>query len=154
MRVRIGAIDDCDLVNGGDGNVAHTIFFAGCDRGCDGCHNPSLQPMDSGFTTTVDMLCKSVDANRMATCVVITGGEPMLQQGPLLMVASHATASKKKVWLYTSFSFPEIPDYIKDWCDVIKTGRYDESKRDDSYVLASLNQQYWRKGVDGTWKPD
>lgn len=151
MQVQIGGIDDCDLVNGGSRNVAHTIFFAGCNRGCPGCHNPILQPMDSGYSTTVDKVNKGINANDLATCVVITGGEPLLQQSAVFFIAMNAWSHSKKVWLYTSYEFSEIPDHILQYCDVVKTGWYDESKRVHDSVLATSNQKYHYKGDDGVW---
>ena len=151
MHVQIGGIDDCDLVNGGRSNIAHTIFFAGCNRGCKGCQNPTLQPLDSGYSTTVAKVNAGIDSNDLANCVVITGGEPLLQSDAVFFIAIHANAKSKKVWLYTSYEFNEIPDHILQYCSVVKTGWYDETKRVYDDVLATSNQKYHFKGDDGVW---
>jgi pyruvate-formate lyase-activating enzyme len=107
--------------------------------------------MDSGRSTSVDKVNRGVNANDLATCVAITGGEPLLQQSAVFFIALNAWAHNKKVWLYTSYEFDEIPEHILQYCDVVKTGWYDESKRIYDGVLATSNQRYHYKGDNGIW---
>lgn len=152
MQVRIGGVDDFDLVNGGSNNIAHTIFFAGCKRDCPGCHNKSLQSMTSGFLVDVSTIRNGIKENTVATAVVITGGEPLLQLNQTLEIAYTAKLTGKEVWLYTGKEFDDIPQEILEFVDVVKTGWYDETKRSDDYALASTNQKYHSKGADSLWK--
>jgi anaerobic ribonucleoside-triphosphate reductase activating protein len=149
--MRIGGIDDCDMINGGPDNVAHTIFFAGCSRGCTGCHNESLQPKDSGTEVDVNFVIADMFRNEVATCVVLTGGEPMEQVDALIEIAQAAKDTNKKVWLYTGSTISQIPNKVKNVCDVIKTGAYIDKLRKKEGPLASSNQKYYVKGDDGKW---
>lgn len=151
MQVRIGGVDDSDLVNGGSENIAHTIFFAGCNRDCPGCHNKSLQPMTSGFAVDISVVRDGIKANTVATAVVITGGEPLLQLNQTLAIAYTAKSAGKQVWLYTGKEFDEIPYEILEFVDIVKSGWYDETKKSADYILASTNQKYHSKGADGVW---
>lgn len=149
--MRVGGVDDCDMINGGPDNVAHTIFFAGCSKGCKGCHNASLQPKDSGTEVDTSVVISGIYGNKLATCVVLTGGEPLEQPDALVEIAVEARLCGKKVWLYTGNDMSHIPKHIKEVCDVIKAGPYIERLRSKEGTLASSNQQYHIKGDDGKW---
>ena len=151
MKVQIGGIEDCDMVNGGHKNVAHTIFFAGCIRDCKGCHNKELQPLNSGSAVMLSVINDGITENKLATCVVLTGGEPILQYPAAYHIALHAHRLGKEVWLYTSYELEDIPNGILDFVDVIKTGWYDEDLKTTDGVLATSNQHYYRKEAN-LWK--
>lgn len=56
-----------------------SIYFAGCENACEGCHNPQSWNMANGKKYSVDTLydiVREVDMN-----VTFSGGDPMLRPG-------------------------------------------------------------------------
>lgn len=61
-----------------------SIYFAGCENACEGCHNPQSWNMANGKKYSVDTLydiVREVDMN-----VTFSGGDPMLQAGALCVL--------------------------------------------------------------------
>ena len=52
-----------------------SIYFAGCDHRCPGCHNPASWPFDAGEEKSVEDLMKVIQYNRFH--VTFSGGDPL-----------------------------------------------------------------------------
>ena len=48
---------------------------------------------------------------------------------------------KKNVWLWTGYMYEDIPDEIKDKCDVIIDGKFEEDKKDPSLKYRGSSNQ-------------
>lgn len=78
--------------------------------------------------------------------IAIFGGEP-LDQSPIELekLLRELKSLNKEIWLFTSYELDNVPDNIKELCDYIKTGIYDESLKSETesygYILASSNQK-------------
>lgn len=141
--------------NSSDG-IGYEIYLSGCSREpkCDGCHNPELWNYD--FGSDLDLNYMSIP--EYIDNVILMGGEP-LDRDPRIIheIVSWAKKSNKNVWLYTSYEldqvFLKLPKETVGLIDVIKTGRYIKELRCDDYVLASLNQMFWKRDQFGNWRP-
>ena len=68
-----------------------SIYFAGCEHACPGCHNPESWPFDAGSDWSVEKLMSVVRFNRFD--VTFSGGDPMYQAEALLPLAQQIKAA-------------------------------------------------------------
>ncbi len=83
-----------------------SIYFAGCEHKCPGCHNPQTWPFDAGHDMSVDELLQAVDAADFN--VTLTGGDPVYQAKKMLPLLEALQRRGKTVWLYTGFTYDEL----------------------------------------------
>lgn len=119
-----------DIVEGTsvDGPGLRTsIYFAGCEHHCPGCHNPSTWPSDAGHDMTIDEIVKIVDYNNFD--VTLSGGDPMYQAPAILQLLQRLKKDGRNIWCYTGFTFDEIQRHpamrqLLDYIDVLVDGSY------------------------------
>ena len=104
--IRIAGTENDSIVDGPGLRMA--IFFQGCLRGCEGCHNPESWPPDGGRETTAAALLADIDKNPLLTGVTFTGGEPLLRSGALLTLAKGIRERGLDLAVYTGWTFEEI----------------------------------------------
>ena len=98
-----------DIVDGTsvDGPGLRTsIYFAGCDHRCPGCHNPSTWDFRAGYDMTVDQLMRRIIDNDFN--VTFSGGDPLYQLQPLTTLARAVKAAGKTIWCYTGFIYEDL----------------------------------------------
>ena len=98
-----------DIVDGTsvDGPGLRTsIYFAGCDHRCPGCHNPSTWDFSAGRDMTVDQLMARIIDNDFN--VTFSGGDPLYQVEPLTALAAAIKAAGKTIWCYTGFVYEDL----------------------------------------------
>lgn len=137
-----------DIVEGTsvDGPGLRTsIYFAGCEHHCPGCHNPSTWSFDAGRDMTVDEIMAIVIENDFD--VTFSGGDPMYQATAVAELARHIHALGKTIWCYTGFVYEQIKDRqpyaeLLANIDVLVDGPYIEALRDISlHFRGSSNQR-------------
>lgn len=137
-----------DIVDGTsvDGPGLRTsIYFAGCDHRCPGCHNPSTWDFNAGVDMTVDQLMSRIAENDFN--VTFSGGDPLYQLEPLAILARKIKETGKTIWCYTGFTIEELKadsayDEILSLIDVIVDGPFILSLRDtDLRFRGSSNQR-------------
>jgi organic radical activating enzyme len=134
------------------------IFTQGCDGVCYGCFNPSLWDFDGGepYIEKLDNYKLLVDKfGDLIEWIQILGGEPLLNDRQVLEQFLKNVKTEHKLILFTRFELDEVPLNIKEVCDYIKTGKFDDTKKGivDYYgiKLQSTNQKIWKKeGLE--WK--
>lgn len=145
-----------DIVEGTsvDGPGLRTsIYFAGCDHHCPGCHNPSTWARDAGHDMTVSQIMDIVeDADFNVT---LTGGDPVYQAARLLPLLKALHENGRTVWLYTGFTFEqlqEIPDAVAmfPYIEAIVDGPFIESMRDTSLIFRGSSNQRIINPADGS----
>lgn len=144
MALRVIDIIEGTIVDGP--GLRTTIYFAGCQHHCPGCHNPETWDFDAGKDMSVEELLEIIDYNGFN--VSFSGGDPLFQiDNGLLELASLIRRSGKTVWCYTGFTIEEINKSaslkrICDVVDVIVDGPYIEELRDLSlHFRGSSNQR-------------
>lgn len=133
-----------DSIVDGEG-IRDVIFFQGCKHRCEGCHNPTTWNWNGG--NEVDETDVVKELSDSSNDITISGGDPMLQFPSLLrMLHSITTTSTKRVWIYTGYTFEEIP--MAMWhmlthyaVDVVVDGRYEKDKRDTSLAFRGSSNQ-------------
>ena len=130
-----------DSIVDGDG-VRDVIFLQGCKRACKGCHNPNTWDLCGGEEVPLETI---VDRLRgTSNCITISGGEPLLQYDELLELLY--LLKQQDVWLYTGYTFEDIPNYIKlgllPFVQVIVDGAFEEDKKNSELRFrGSTNQR-------------
>lgn len=123
-----------------------SIYCAGCENRCQGCHNPQSWDSHAGEEMTVDRLLDLiVDADMNVT---FTGGDPMLHPEGFIALARLIKAhTDKTIWCYTGYKWENLLNdslrrQLAQLCDVVVDGPYIESQRDLSLLFrGSCNQR-------------
>ena len=141
--MRIAGLIRDSLANGE--GVRDVVFVQGCEHHCEGCHNPHTWNTKAGKVTSVftivDMLADSPND------VTISGGEPLLQWSSLsLLTYLLYHKSGKHSWLYTGFTFDEVPmKFWKELSDngvtVVVDGKFEKDKADASLSYRGSSNQ-------------
>ena len=123
-----------------------SLYCAGCENRCPGCHNPQSWDENGGDAILVDELYKRIVEADMN--VTFTGGDPMLHPEGFIALASLIKRNTNKtIWCYTGYRFEELLSHpirrqLVELCDVIVDGRYIEKERDLSlHFRGSRNQR-------------
>jgi len=104
--IHIAGIANDSIVDGPGLRMA--IFFQGCRRHCEGCHNPESWPLDDGHEVAGEALWAFVCKNPLINGVTFSGGEPLLRAEPLLPLAKAIRSRDLDLAIYTGYTFEEI----------------------------------------------
>ena len=85
-----------------------TVFAQGCERNCEGCHNPKLLSKNGGVYMHVDSIIEEMLSNPLTDGLTLTGGEPFLQAGECVKIARAAKEKGLNVWVYTGYTYDEL----------------------------------------------
>ena len=123
-----------------------SLYCAGCENHCPGCHNPQSWNENGGEAISVDELYQRIVEADMN--VTFTGGDPMYHPEGFIALASLIKRhTDKTIWCYTGYRFEELLSHplrrqLVELCDVIVDGRYIEAERDLSlHFRGSRNQR-------------
>lgn len=143
--VTLRVIDIIDGTSVDGPGLRTSIYFAGCDHRCPGCHNPSTWDFDAGHDMTIDELMSRIIDNDFN--VTFSGGDPLYQATPLNILANEIKNIGKTIWCYTGFIYEKIADIspykelLKN-IDVLVDGPFIQSLRDtDLHFRGSSNQR-------------
>lgn len=144
MQISVIKIVESTTVDGP--GLRTTLYAAGCNHRCKGCHNP--QSWDINYGTMADI--EEVAQRLLATGEDITfsGGDPMFQLEAFTQLASIIkTKSNRNIWCYTGYTFeqllrnPKALNLLKN-IDVLVDGRFvEELKSKDILFRGSSNQR-------------
>ncbi|MFH0977923.1 MAG: anaerobic ribonucleoside-triphosphate reductase activating protein [Candidatus Woesearchaeota archaeon] len=108
MQAYIGGIVQMSTVDWPK-NVCTVVFFAGCDFNCPYCQNSTIIEFKEEFLKDLKIVKEDIRKNLdFIDAVLFSGGEPCLQRGPLLELASYAKKLHLKVGIETNGSKPEV----------------------------------------------
>ena len=133
-----------------------SLYAAGCEHHCVGCHNPQSWSEDGGESMTVEELFDLIVEADMN--VTFTGGDPMLHpEGFIALARMIKERTDKSIWCYTGYRFEDLLEHplrrtLVELCDVVVDGRYIEAERDLSlHFRGSRNQRIIdvAKSLDG-----
>lgn len=141
-----------------------SIYFAGCEHHCEGCHNPQTWDSQSGNDMTVDEIIKVIEDNDFD--VTFTGGDPMIQADRLLPLAKRIVEKGKTIWCYTGYLYEALINKkcvteLLNYVEVIVDGPFVKDKADIALLFrGSSNQRLidvkktTEKGMICLWKSD
>ncbi len=123
-----------------------SLYCAGCENHCVGCHNPQSWDENGGEAIEIEELFRLiVDADMNVT---FTGGDPMFHpEGFIKLAQMIKEQTDKTIWCYTGYRFEDLLAHplrrkLVELCDVIVDGRYIEEERDLSlHFRGSRNQR-------------
>ena len=134
-----------------------SLYCAGCENCCRGCHNPQSWDENGGEAISVEQLFRIIEDADMN--VTFTGGDPMLHpEGFIALATLIKQNTNKTIWCYTGYLFEDLLNHplrrkLLDLCDVLVDGRYVEEERDLSlHFRGSRNQRIInvQKSLQGT----
>lgn len=137
-----------DIVEGTsvDGTGLRTsIYFAGCENRCEGCHNPSSWLVENGRGMSAEELFDIIVAADMN--VTFSGGDPMLRPEAITRLARRIKAeTDKTIWCYTGYTFEDILRHpqrraLLETVDVLVDGRFMLAERDTSLRFRGSRNQ-------------
>lgn len=131
MQIRIAGLVPESFVDG-DG-IRFAIFMQGCNRHCEGCHNPETHALDGGRLVDTNEIISAIKKNPLLDGITLTGGEPFLQIDAANELASAAKNFGLNVWCYTGFNFEDLPpeaEPLLENIDVLIDGAFIENLRD------------------------
>ena len=122
-----------------------SLYTAGCEHHCVGCHNPHSWDENGGEAIDIDTLfAHIVDADMNVT---FTGGDPMFHpEGFIKLARMIKERTDKNIWCYTGYRFESLLQHplrreLVELCDVIVDGRYIEAERDLSLRFRGSRNQ-------------
>ena len=136
------------------------IYVAGCKGKphCPGCHNPSTWDFDVGTSCDNNFFMaitrKLFSFSQIVKNIAILGGEPNDNNHEELKdLLERLQVFDLPIWLYTRYSFEEIPEFEKELCSYINCGRYEKDLQTEDNIqygikLATSNQKIYKRGVD------
>jgi len=138
------------LVNGE--GIRATVFFAGCDKDCKGCHNKELQNFKAGISREVDAIVTEIlESKPMIDGVTLSGGDPMCQQHAALGLCRRLKDHGINIWLYTGRTYNElIGNSILSNVDVLVDGKFEEDLMSEKIKYRGSSNQnimYLKEGI-------
>lgn len=119
-----------------DGNgIRFVVFTQGCPHACKGCHNPQSHDFSGGYDCEIEKIVEEVKKNPLLSGVTLSGGEPLVQVKPLLILAQEIKKLNLGLIIYTGYVFEEIVQKAQEdkalmsllkLTDVIVDGKYEE----------------------------
>lgn len=122
-----------------------SIYCAGCNHQCPGCHNPQSWSFDGGREMTTEEIMKIIVADPYAN-VTFSGGDPMYQATGFLELAREIhKRTNKDIWCYTGFTFeslinPEQRELLEQ-IDVLVDGPFIDRLRDTDLLFRGSSNQ-------------
>lgn len=124
-----------------------SIYCAGCEHRCPGCHNPQSWNMENGHWMSVDDILKVIKADEFSN-VTFTGGDPFYQVEAFTELARRIKAeTNKTIWCWTGFTIEEIRaderlSQMLPYLDVLVDGPFILEQRDTQLLFrGSPNQR-------------
>ena len=122
-----------------------SIYCAGCDHRCPGCHNPQSWAFDGGKEMDVASLMKIIMADPFAN-VTFTGGDPMYQAAGFAELARAIhTYSNKDIWCYTGFFYESLihedQRELLENLDVLVDGPFIQKLQDSDLLFRGSSNQ-------------
>ena len=123
-----------------------SVYLAGCNHKCKGCHNPESWDFNQGEFFTPTNLAKKLLENKY-TNITFSGGDPLYQIEDLAECCKYIKEnSDKNIWVYTGFSLEQVIDIplfnkILPYIDTIVTDPYIEAMRDTTLKFKGSSNQ-------------
>ena len=144
MNIRILDIVEGTSVDGP--GLRTSIYLAGCNHRCPGCHNPESWDIKHGTPVLVSDLLREILADPFAD-VTFSGGDPMFQpEGFRQLAEGIRDHSKKTIWCYTGLTWEQVVAHPRQRAllqavDVLVDGRFIEAQRDTDLVFRGSSNQ-------------
>lgn len=140
MDIIINSIDYTGSIVDGPG-IRTVLFIQGCNKKCDGCHNPSTWDIKKGRKIHIENLISKLHTNVINKKLTISGGEPLMQYSAVLELVKGLRDFS--IALYTGFELEEVPKELFSYINYIKVGKYVKEQRCTTIpYIGSTNQKF------------
>lgn len=121
-----------------------SIYFAGCQHHCHGCHNPQSWDENGGKEMSIPEIMEIIIENDFN--VTFSGGDPLFQIDNLTTLAREIKKTGKTIWCYTGYRYEEIFNRQKfnkllEIIDVLVDGRFENNLKDTSLRFRGSSNQ-------------
>lgn len=122
-----------------------SLYCAGCENRCPGCHNPQSWNEDGGEEIPVKELFRLIVEADMN--VTFTGGDPMFHpEGFTTLARMIKEHTDKTIWCYTGYRFEDLIQHpsrkaLLELCDVLVDGPFLLAERDLSLPFRGSRNQ-------------
>ena len=148
--MRYAQIRSMDISNGEGIGVA--LFVQGCHFHCENCFNQETWDFDGGKPWTNQTKKQFIELAKQPyiTRISILGGEPLSNENTnaiadLLNHLRKVFGNRKKIWLYTGYTFEELTSNIKGvllkYIDVLVDGVYVDRLKDYNLKFRGSSNQ-------------
>lgn len=126
-----------------------SIYFAGCNHRCPGCHNPQTWDFGAGEEMTKEEILRIVEEEDFN--VTFSGGDPLMHPHETAELARAISMMGKTIWLYTGYTWEEIESdpLLSEplpYLEAVVEGPFVEALKDrDLLFRGSSNQRIMRK---------
>lgn len=125
------------------------LFVAGCEHHCKGCYNQSTWAPDTGNLIDTPLINQIItdlsDTKVPRDGITITGGDPLAlynrDKTKELVHILHNRVPTKTIWLYTGYSYEDIPKEYLEYVDILVDGKYIESLKDPKLSFRGSKNQ-------------
>ncbi len=123
-----------------------SIYAAGCDNKCKGCHNPQSWDINNGTNMSTDEIMNVILQDPFAN-VSFSGGDPMFQpDGFLELAMAIKEQTNKNIWCWTGYRFEYLLRMKKqrellNYIDVLVDGPFVESLKDPDLLFRGSSNQ-------------
>lgn len=138
--MRIAGIVRDSIVNGE--GIRDVVFFQGCNKQCEGCHNPDTWDYEGGCVRNSEVVAEELAGS--SNDVTISGGEPLDQFLDLAVLCDRIKKQGKSIWLYTGYTVQptkHIYKLLSEYVDVVVDGRYVEEFKDPNLLFRGSSNQ-------------
>lgn len=121
-----------------------SIYIAGCNHACPGCHNPQSWDFRAGSQMTLEQIMEIVQEEDFN--VTLSGGDPLCSPELTHILLDALKDDGRNVWLYTGYTWeqiittPPLLENIKK-VDVVVDGPYISSLRDPNLLFRGSSNQ-------------
>ena len=124
-----------------------SIYCAGCQHKCPGCHNPQSWDFEGGHAMTTDDIMRIVEADPYTQGVTFSGGDPMYQpEGFAELARAIHERTNKDIWCYTGFTYETLVHNprqraLLEQIDVLVDGPYIKAEKDETLRFRGSRNQ-------------
>ena len=84
-----------------------SIYFAGCDHHCEGCHNPQSWSAEAGQEMTEEEILDKIAYNDFP--VTFTGGDPFFNAEAVAHLAKRIKEEQyRNIWCFTGYRWEQL----------------------------------------------
>jgi len=121
------------------------VFTQGCDKDCEGCHNPAAKDPAGGTEVSTESIISEMNKNPLTDGLTLSGGEPLLQAGECVKLAVAAREKGLNVWVYSGFTYEELTEMANTDLAVAELLRLTDTLVDGQFKIAERTLQLrWR----------